>query len=285
MVSNAAVVQKPLHCGRASTILAAAGRSIRKFRVGLRVTSNRPRANHRGLVKTLLQAAAAFFLPVAAFSQDVISAKAGMINQIEGRVLLQDEPLLKIQRTFLHMEAGQRLRTEDGRAEVLFAVGSYLRTAQHSEIEIVSAGLTSASVRLHQGSMIVDAHFVYDEDSLTVLVGEAEVHLLKKGLYRLDALGAEGSSLTVAQGNALLVSDGAESTIKKKRSIRFGNPDGAVFENRFKHWQEDELTAWHAKRASVIAQTTAKNNKRQVQDDSQILLSLPNLGHSASIFF
>ena len=277
--------EKPLHRGRASTILAAAGRSKRKFRVRLRVTSNRPRANHRGLVKTLLQAAAAFFLPVAAFSQDVISAKAGMINLIEGRVLLQDEPLHEIQRTFLHMEAGQRLRTEDGRAEVLFALGSYLRTAPHSEIEIVSAGLTSASVRLHQGSMIVDAHLVYDEDSLTVLVGEAEVRLLKKGLYRLDALGAEGSSLTVAQGNALLVSGGAESTIKKKRSIRFGNPDGAVFESRFKHWQEDELTAWHAKRESVMAQTTAKNNKRQVQDDSQILLSLPNLGHSASIFF
>ena len=210
-----------------------------------------------------------------------------MINQIEGRVLLQDEPLLEIQRTFLHMEAGQRLRTEDGRAEVLFAVGSYLRTAPHSEIEMVSAGLTSASVRLHQGSMIVDAHLVYDEDSLTVLVGEAEVHLLKKGLYRLDALGAEGSSLTVVQGNALLVSGAAASTIKKKRLIRFGNPDRVVFESRFKHWQEDELTAWHAKRASVIAQTTAKNDKRQVQDDSQILLSPPDFldGNSGQIYF
>ena len=232
-------------------------------------------------MKTLIKAAAAFFLPVAVFSQDVISAKAGMINHIEGRVLLQGEPLLEVQRSFLHMEAGQRLRTEDGRAEVLFAVGSYLRTAPHSEIEMVSAGLTSASVRLHQGSMIVDAHIAYDEDSLTVLVGGAEVHLLKKGLYRFDALGAEGSSLTVVQGNALLVSGGAESTIKKKRSIRFGNPDGVVFESRFKHWQEDELTAWHEKRASVIAQTTAKNDKRQDQDDSGVLVDLlPDRGRA-----
>ena len=236
--------------------------------------------NLRGLVKTLLQAAAALFLPVAAFSQDVISAKAGMINHIEGRVLLQGEPLLEIQRTFLHLEAGQRLRTEDGRAEVLFAVGSYLRIAPHSEIEMVSAGLTSASVRLHRGSMIVDPHIVYDEDSLTLLVGEAEVRLLKKGLYRLDAAEVEGSSLTVVQGNALLVSDGAESTIKRKRSIRFGDPDGVVVESRFKHWLEDELTAWHAKRASVIAQTIGKNDKRQVKDDSQILLSLPDRGRA-----
>ena len=199
-----------------------------------------------------------------------------MINHIEGRVLLQGEPRLKIQRSFLHMEAGQRLRTEDGRAEVLFAVGSYLRTGPHSEIEMVSAGLTSASVRLHQGSMIVDAHTVHDEDSLTVLVGEAEVHLLKKGLYRLDALGAEGSSLTVVQGNALLVSGAAESKVKKKRSIRFGNPDGVVFESSFKHWQEDELTAWHAKRASVIAQTTAKHNKRQDQDNRRVILEVPD---------
>ncbi len=232
-------------------------------------------ANRRGLVKTLITAAA-FFLPVAAFSQDVISAKAGMINHVEGRVLLQGEPLLEIQRTFLHMEAGQRLRTEDGRVEVLFAVGSYLRLAPHSEIEMVSAGLTTASVRLHQGSMIVDAHIVYDEDSLTVLVGEAAVHLLKKGLYRLDALGAEDSSLTVVQGDALLVSGGAESKVKKKRSIRFGNPDGAVSESSFKHWQEDELTAWHAKRASVIAQTTVKKHKRQGKHDRAILLDLPD---------
>ena len=227
-------------------------------------------------MKTLLKAAAAFFLPAAAFSQDVISAKAGMINHIEGRVLLQDERLIEVRPSFLHMEAGQRLRTEDGRAEVLFAVGSYLRLGPHSEVEMVSAGLTKASVRLHRGSMIIDAHLVYDEDSLTLLAGEAKVHLLKKGLYRLDALDAEGSSLTVVQGDALLVSDGAESEVKKKRLTRFGNPDGAVFESRFKHWVEDELTAWHAKRASVIAQTTAKVDKRQVQDDSEILLLLPD---------
>ena len=236
-------------------------------------------------MKTLLKAAAAFFLPAAAFSQDVISAKAGMINHIEGRVLLQDERLIEVRPSFLHLEAGQRLRTEDGRAEVLFAVGSYLRLGPHSEVEMVSAGLTKASVRLHRGSMIVDAQTVYDEDSLTILLGEAEVRLLKEGLYRLDALDAEDSSLTVVQGDALLVSGDSESTIKKKRSIRFGKPDEAVVESRFKHWQEDELAAWHAKRASVIAQTTTKVYKRRVQDDSQILLSLPNLDHSGSIFF
>ena len=106
-------------------------------------------------------------------------------------------------------------------------------------------------------------------------------------MYRLDALGEEGSSLTVVQGDALLVSGAAESEVKKKRSIRFGKPDGAVFESRFKHWQEDELTAWHAKRASVIAQTTAKNDKRQDQDDSQVLLSLPDPGRALlePIFF
>ena len=227
-------------------------------------------------MKTLITVTAAFLLPVAAFSQDVISAKAGIINHIEGRVLLQGKPLLEIQRTFLHMEAGQRLQAEDGRAEVLFAVGAYLRLAPHSQVEMVSASFTSASVRLHQGSMIVDASTLYDEGSLTVLVGEAEVHLLKKGLYRLDALGVEGSSLTVVKGNALLVAAGAESKVKKKRSIRFGNPDGVVFESRFKHWQEDELTAWHAKRASVIAQTTAKNDKRQVQDGSRVVLEVPD---------
>ena len=231
-------------------------------------------------MKTLLKATAAFFLPAAAFSQDVISAKAGMINHIEGRVLLQDERLIEVRPSFLHLEAGQRLRTEDGRAEVLFAVGSYLRLGPHSEVEMVSAGLTSASVKLHRGSMIVDAHLVYDEDSLTILLGEAEVRLLKEGLYRLDALDAEDSSLTVVQGDALLVSGAAESEVKKKRSIRFGNPDGAVFESRFKHWQEDALTAWHEKRASVIAQTTAKNNKRQDQDDSRILLDLPDRGRA-----
>ena len=231
-------------------------------------------------MKTLITVVAAFFLPVAAFSQDVISAKAGMINHIEGRVLLQDERLIEVRPSFLHLEAGQRLRTEDGQAEVLFAVGSYLRIAPHSEIEMVSAGLTSASVRVHRGSMIVDVYIVYDEDSLTVLAGEAEVRILKKGLYRLDAPGEQGSSLTVVQGNALLISGGAMSNVKKKRSIRFGNPDGAIVESRFKHWQEDELTAWHAKRASVIAQTMAKNDKRQVQEYSRILLDLPDRGRA-----
>jgi hypothetical protein len=216
-------------------------------------------------------------LPPMAVAQTAISAQAGMINYIEGRVLLKDEPVFDHPGRFLHIEARQHLRTEKGRAEILFAVGTFLRIAENSEIEIVTAGLTSARVKLHRGSMIVDSQMVFDEDSLTVSIGEAEAQILKKGLYRFDVnKGGEGS-LEIMNGEVLLVSGGAEHQIKKKRSAVFGGPGAGVSITPFKRWSEDELTEWSAKRADVVAQTIAPGLKRKGRDDRRIFSEqLPN---------
>ena len=61
---------------------------------------------------------------------------------------------------------------------------------------MVSAGLTSASLRLHRGSMIVDAKRIFDENSLVVFVRDTEIKILKKGFYRFDTPADEKASLS-----------------------------------------------------------------------------------------
>lgn len=221
--------------------------------------------------------AVALLLPSAAAGQTVISARAGMVNYIEGHVLLKDEPVPSQPGHILHVEPGQYLRTEKGRAEVLFALGTYLRLGANAKIEMVSAGLTSASVRLHRGSMIVDAARIFDENSLVVLVRDAEIKILKKGLYRFDTPASEGASLHVMKGKAAVISGGVEHEVKKKRSIHFAGPDVAVSIASFDHRQEDELAAWSTKRATVVAHTVAADNKNNSGPTNLELIDLlPN---------
>ena len=200
-----------------------------------------------------------------------------MVSHIEGHVLLKDEPLPNEPGRIRHVEPEQHLRTEKGRAEVLFALGTYLRLGANAEIEMVSAGLTSASLRLHRGSMIVDAKRIFDENSLVVFVRDTEIKILKKGFYRFDTPADEKASLQVINGKVAVLSGGIEHEVKKKRSVRFGGPDDAVSVASFERRHEDELAAWSAKRATVVAHTVSADNQKCGDPTTMIMLdNLPN---------
>ena len=142
---------------------------------------------------------------------------------------------------------------------------------------MVSAGLTSASLWLHRGSMIVDAKRIFDEHSLVVFVRDVEIKILKRGLYRFDTPAGAAASLHVMTGKVAVISGGIEHEAKKKRSVRFGGPDDAVSVASFERRHEDELAAWSAKRATVVAHTVAVDNKKGSDPTTLIMLdNLPN---------
>src|SRR6516162_3070541 len=78
----------------------------------------------------------------AGYGQNVISAKAGLIQYAEGRVLLEGNPVEIKYSQFPQVKNDQVLKTEEGRAEVLLSHASFLRLGENSSFRMISDSLT-----------------------------------------------------------------------------------------------------------------------------------------------
>ena len=96
----------------------------------------------------------------ALYGQQIISAKSGLLNHIEGNALLNGYQIMVRPGEFPQMNEGDALRTEKGHQEVLLGPGVFLRLGENSAFRLVSALLTDTRVDFEKGSAVVEAMLV-----------------------------------------------------------------------------------------------------------------------------
>ena len=196
------------------------------------------------------------FAPLG-ISQNIVSVRAGFIHHTEGAVFLQDKAFQKDPVKPVHVEAGQKLRTEDGRVEMMLALGTLLRLDENSELEMIAGGLTSASARLISGSAIIDAVRVFDPDSLTLVAREATIVFPESGFYRIDARAGEPVLLKVFRGKAEVSADDSRLGVKSKRAATLDQAPREWSVAKFNRKETDALDEWSKTRAKAIDEAGA----------------------------
>jgi len=198
--------------------------------------------------------AAALFLSAASvpsvFGQSVISAQSGVVQYVEGKVLLNDHAIDPKFGQFPAVKNNQILRTEEGRAEILLTPGVFLRMGENSSIRMVSNLLTDTKVEFLSGSALVEAADILKDNAISILYKDRSVQLLKDGLYRFDSAPAR---VLVYNGEAVLFSGKDRLTLKNGRETDL---DGSVLSaEKFngKSEQSDELYLWSQRRDSYVA--------------------------------
>jgi hypothetical protein len=163
-----------------------------------------------------LIAVIALALPVNA--QSVISTHSGVIHFFEGAVYVGDRPLESHLGRFPSLHPGDELRTAEGRAEVLLTPGVFLRIGERSAIRMVQNDLADTQVELQAGSAIVDSGEPNSGTSVTLMYKDWRVHVLQKGIYRINA---DPPCLWVRQGKAEVVSgpSGEPVTVERGMSL------------------------------------------------------------------
>ena len=107
--------------------------------------------------------------------QYVISATAGLVNQVRGPANVRREQIVL---------AGQPIQTGDkGFVEVQLNPGSYLRLRENSSAIFDSVLLERVEVRLISGSMLIDSDSVNAEFPLKITAGKLSGLIRKPGLY------------------------------------------------------------------------------------------------------
>ena len=184
---------------------------------------------------------------------ELFSRRPGFIYYVEGNAAVisysGSESSAKGLRS---LRAGQNLRTEAGRVEVMLAPGLILRAAEKTEIKMVKAHPRDLQLRLISGSAALQVVRKSHLDSLLIHSGDSTVKFRRLGLYRLDAPAGESPQLRVFDGQAVVFTYGVEHNVKKKWSLAFAEPDNRPLLARFDPTQKDSFDQWHRERTTVL---------------------------------
>jgi hypothetical protein len=108
----------------------------------------------RIITETLIKVALLLAFATTTLAQ--ITTKAGMIQDIEGDVFLDDKLLRLSDVNTLQIKKGQLLHTEHGRVEVLMAPDTYLRLDNNSLLRIERRKLSDINASIENGSAMIE---------------------------------------------------------------------------------------------------------------------------------
>jgi hypothetical protein len=176
----------------------------------------------------------------------VVSAKAGVVNIIEGEASIKEKNG-QWNRAIAgeDLPGGATIKTGDtGRVEILLNPGCFLRLDQSSELVYVNGNTYGLKLHLLSGSAIVEAAAL--DGPIKFKAGETEFVIAKDGLYRFTKTGDGKDVAIVRQGKAML----GKTEIKgsRKATVAAGAPLVAKLDKKV----QDEFDLWSKERARTL---------------------------------
>jgi hypothetical protein len=108
--------------------------------------------------------------------QFIISAKAGLVNAVEG------SPNVRLQQ---QVAAGEVIKTgSTGRVEILLNPGTFFRLGEDSEAVLDSVDLTNIQLHILSGSAVIECGAVEKDSPIRVADDNETVLISKPGTYR-----------------------------------------------------------------------------------------------------
>jgi hypothetical protein len=189
-------------------------------------------------------------LSVPAWAAD--AALPGTLNYVEGQANVGDQSLNAKQVGSVELEAGQKLDTQNGKAEVLLTPGVFLRVGDNSSAQLVSPSLTDTEASIDKGQAMVEVAEIHKDNLLRIASDGATTQLLKDGLYGFDA---DSGAVRVFKGEAL-VQDG-EQNLKVKGGHEVDlNASGKLKSSKFdeKSYEQSDLYRFSNLRSEYLAE-------------------------------
>jgi hypothetical protein len=181
-----------------------------------------------------------------AWAQHVISAKAGLIQFIEGSVFLDDSPLSLSNDSFVQMKNGQILRTAEGQTELLLTPSSFLRLGKNSSLHMEQNQIHDICLTLQQGSALVEIVEEVSGSQIVMRLSDGWARMTKAGLYRLEA---ESSEVQVWGGELLAANTNKHMLMKGVVNIRLSE---GLKPRMFPADVLDSLHVWAALRSFTL---------------------------------
>lgn len=159
-------------------------------------------------------------IPRGKLNDYVVSAKAGVVNIVEGEAsVIRARPFAVPEMLISgdELQPGDAVKTgTDGRAEILLNPGCYLRLGNGSQFIFLFDGFTSNKLKLLSGSAVLEAS-VMDGD-IFVETPKNKFEIARTGIYRFNVGVAPKPEIVVRKGRAFLgdamIKDGRQAIVE-----------------------------------------------------------------------
>ncbi len=190
-----------------------------------------------------------------------ISAKAGGVNAVAGRVMVKREgQALQLLSNQDELKAGDVVTTgADSQAEILLNPGSYLRVGEQSEVMLIDNSLDKLLVRLKRGSAIIEATGGDNTElRIGLITNKARLLIVRRGIYRINAQ-PDATELLVRKGR-VLIGDLPGQIVKSGKKLTFtgGEPLAAKLSKA----DQDEFDNWSRERGKTLARANERLTAR-----------------------
>jgi hypothetical protein len=193
--------------------------------------------------------------------QFIISAKAGLVNAVDGPANVQ---------VHQQLQAGAPIETAPrGMVEVLLNPQTFLRLGENSEAVLDSVDLTNIAVRVLAGSAIIDSSSIEKDSPIRVTDGSLNVLITSPGLYEFSA-----NTASVVQGE-LRTEDSTRTVTKGWQITTRGDQDVSYEEAKIDASEPvTALEQWNQDRSQQIASADARS--AQTDDAANFPPSYPS---------
>ena len=187
-------------------------------------------------------------IPRGEMDKYVISAKAGVVNLVEGDARVTRARPFAIPDTLIsgdELQSGDTVKTgTNGRAEILLNPGCYLRLGALSEFVFLFDNITSGRLKLLRGSAVLEASAI--DGSVFVETPKARFEIARDGLYRFNVATDGKAEVAVHKGRVLV----GETTLKQgKRAVVEG---GTAAIAKLNKQDADVLDDWSKDRSRAL---------------------------------
>ena len=145
-------------------------------------------------------------MPQGEMNKYVISAKAGVVNLVEGDVRVLRALPFAIPETLMsgdELQNGETVRTgTTGRAEILLNPGCYLRLGAQSAFVFLFDSVTGDRLKLTQGSAVLEASAV--DGPITIDTPKGHFEIARDGIYRFNVSPDGNAEVAVRKGRAVV---------------------------------------------------------------------------------
>jgi hypothetical protein len=209
-----------------------------------------------------------------AWGQSVISAQSGMVHYVEGKVLLEGQPVEPKFGDFPAVKNNEVLETAEGRAEVLLTPGVFLRLAENSSFKMLSNRLSDTAFEVLSGSAMVEVDELMKDNAITVRYKDATMALSKQGLYRVDA---DSGKLRVYDGEADVTYGIKTVQVHKGKQVELTE---TLLASTFDVKDTDAFYRWVSRRSEYIA--SANVSSARAAGNAPLNTSVPCAGQAST---
>jgi uncharacterized membrane protein YgcG len=187
-------------------------------------------------------------IPRGDLNDYVVSAKAGVVNIVEGEAsVIRARPFAVPEMLISgdELQPGDAVKTgTDGRAEVLLNPGCYLRLGNGSKFVFLFDGFTSNKVKLLSGSAVLEASVI--DGYIFVETPKNQFEIASTGIYRFNVGVGAKPEIAVRKGRALV---GAVTIKDGRQAIVEGSTPVIAKLNKS---EADALDDWSKTRAKAL---------------------------------